>query len=79
MKVSIWLPELKCFFYDEDYNTLIKFFQENLGESSSNVIDPDYVWDIHNNDVWLFLEIKLMKGIIKLFKGHRKNLADFKE
>ena len=73
MKLLIKIPKLKLFLYDQDFCILCKFFQENLGEQAQVVVNKDYVWDLNNWNIWNFLEIKIDKIMVKVFRGLRSD------
>jgi len=59
MKVELVIPKLKLYLYDRDFLLFAKFFTDNLSEKELNVSNKNTSWNIRNDNIWNFLDIKI--------------------
>ena len=56
------------FAYEPDFNVLMHFFMDNLGESGTTVLSSAPPDPPNNSAIWVAVDVAVSKVMLKLFK-----------
>lgn len=70
------IPSLKLFSYEPDFNLIMHFFMDNLGESPTVVDSIDPPDPYTDETLWCVLHLRVKKSLLKLFMNDRFKILE---